>query len=228
MLGAALALSDRILALDPEKAFLCGSGGRGAREAVHADGGLPQSHLQTGTRRAVPPDGTALSDVHVHRSAPGISVGAERSGCGSAGALSRFVVVAEGTRDTERRCRVSPPQSLPAVQFSGPSRVRVRRARHRRCRHDNAARRRRRPQVVCDLVEHEWTELEKRYHINMREGIAGYAALTFSTRLCHTDTRLLTVTTRPRPRRPRRTSREARSRQPFYSTGRILRCKRER
>ena len=27
-------------------------------------------------------------------------------------------------------------------------------------------------------MEHEWTELEKRYHINVKEGIAGYAALT--------------------------------------------------
>ena len=33
-------------------------------------------------------------------------------------------------------------------------------------------------QVVCYFYEHEWTELEKRYHINVKEGIAGYAALT--------------------------------------------------
>ena len=33
-------------------------------------------------------------------------------------------------------------------------------------------------QVVCYFAEHEWTELEKRYHINVKEGIAGYAALT--------------------------------------------------
>ena len=32
--------------------------------------------------------------------------------------------------------------------------------------------------VVCYFCEHEWTELEKRYHINVKEGIAGYAALT--------------------------------------------------
>ena len=32
--------------------------------------------------------------------------------------------------------------------------------------------------VVCYFIEHEWTDAEKRYHINVKEGIAGYAALT--------------------------------------------------
>ena len=69
VLGAELALADRILALDPrEGSFLCGAGGRDAQEAVYAGDGLPQSHLQTGARGAVPPGGTALSAVHVYSS----------------------------------------------------------------------------------------------------------------------------------------------------------------
>ena len=33
-------------------------------------------------------------------------------------------------------------------------------------------------EVVCYFIEHEWTDEEKRYHINIKEGVAGYAALT--------------------------------------------------
>ena len=32
-------------------------------------------------------------------------------------------------------------------------------------------------EVVCYFIEHEWTDEEKRYHINIKEGVAGYAAL---------------------------------------------------
>ena len=32
--------------------------------------------------------------------------------------------------------------------------------------------------VVCYFVEHEWTEAERCYHINVKEGLAGYTALT--------------------------------------------------
>ena len=33
-------------------------------------------------------------------------------------------------------------------------------------------------EMVCYFIEHAWTDFEKRYHINVKEGIAGYAALT--------------------------------------------------
>ena len=33
-------------------------------------------------------------------------------------------------------------------------------------------------EMVCYFIEHAWTDFEKRYHINVKEGLAGYAALT--------------------------------------------------
>jgi len=33
-------------------------------------------------------------------------------------------------------------------------------------------------EMVCYFIEHDWTDFEKRYHINVKEGLAGYAALT--------------------------------------------------
>ena len=32
-------------------------------------------------------------------------------------------------------------------------------------------------EMVCYFIEHAWTDFEKRYHINVKEGLAGYAAL---------------------------------------------------
>ena len=55
--------------------------------------------------------------------------------------------------------------------------------------------------VVCYFTEHEWTDFEKRYHINVKEGIAGFAALsTFYTyapcrhALAHGDNTTETIT----------------------------------
>ena len=31
--------------------------------------------------------------------------------------------------------------------------------------------------VCCYFAEHAWADFEKRYHINVKEGLAGYAAL---------------------------------------------------
>ena len=31
--------------------------------------------------------------------------------------------------------------------------------------------------TTCYFIEHEWTSAERCYHINVKEGIAGYAAL---------------------------------------------------
>ena len=33
-------------------------------------------------------------------------------------------------------------------------------------------------EMVCYFIEHAWTDFEKRFHINVKEGLAGYAALT--------------------------------------------------
>ena len=33
-------------------------------------------------------------------------------------------------------------------------------------------------EMVCYFIEHAWTDFKKRYHINVKEGLAGYAALT--------------------------------------------------
>ena len=55
--------------------------------------------------------------------------------------------------------------------------------------------------VVCYFVEHEWTDAEKLYHINVKEGIAGLAALaTFNPiapcrhALAHGDNTTETIT----------------------------------
>ena len=65
-------------------------------------------------------------------------------------------------------------------------------------------------EMVCYFIEHAWTDSEKRYHINVKEGLAGYAALASFYRSRRIATRWHTATTRPRRRLRRQTSRVVR------------------